>query len=601
MLTEKLALVHGRMLETATVAMLTVWLVSGCSDSSEKCENVMHPGVCGLLGMQVECIQDEHCCENKRCLENGLCGSDEECEKSDECPSGQICSSRGHCTTVCESDAECPVGHACARSACEHLVCGPEGDCPQNWEYVPGTLQCWPVGACPEGTIEGKCGLVGECVECNTDSDCESGERCTDLGECVAWVPCGDDDTCSTYDECGGDGLCRQRCFLQSECEARSLCVEGDYCFAERCNDSGSCKEGWSPIPGTLACGIESCTVFGFHEGACGMEGRCVDCVADADCEGELRCAEDGAVCSYIEDACDVNNDCKMLHERAICDNSQCEIPCDSIVNCPYGWICENGYCRTRSCGQDGICPADWSPIEGSLGCWYDPCSSVGQLPGACGLSGRCVECNVDEQCGQGICDDVGRCADGDCATDADCPADHRCVGRRCALDCSGDSDCGMGKVCDESSGVCVTVRCDESGWCSLWGWQPVAGSLSCEYRPCYWEPEKMPGVCGLSQQCVSCIEDLDCPVEEYCDRWGHCEPFHDCDDPMGSGCANFQTCKNSRCEIACLESADCGDAGTCDGGGACNFVRCARDGTCPPGWHVPGPSGSLGLVCLPD
>jgi len=557
--------------------------------------------VCGLSGAQVECLEDGQCCQGERCLDTGMCGQVAGCQENAECRPGEICSVRGDCARRCSGDAGCPVGHLCVQSACEHVACGLDGACPAGWEPVAGTLRCWPAGACPEGQVEGQCGLVGECVACNTDGDCGEGERCTELGECAAFEPCGAENRCSPGDVCTEGGLCRPGSLYQAWCENRSLLVEGGYCFAERCDAHGACPEGWVPVPGTLACAIEDCGDFGFRAGVCGLADRCVGCVSDRDCQGGLGCAEYKAECDLIEDYCGTDSECDFWPlERALCHDSHCEIPCQSIIECPYGSECSYGYCGTRACGQDGVCPDGWSPEAGTLHCILDPCSGLGLLTGACGLSGECVECNVDAECGQGICDELGRCQAGACAEDLDCPADQRCVERRCRLACVGDEGCGPGEVCDGAEGACVPVRCDAYGWCGRWGWQPVAGSLLCEYRPCYWRPEIMPGVCGLSQECVRCIEDVDCPAGEYCDRWGHCEPFHDCADPEGSGCANFQACRDGRCELACQDDLDCGD-GTCDASGACNFVRCTREGTCPPGWHAPGPHGSLGLICLPD
>jgi hypothetical protein len=106
---------------------------------------------------------------------------------------------------------------------------------------------------CSGGTMSGKCGLEGVCVDCIVDADCTgAGEVCAATGTCV--VP----KACTLSSDCDGaliceDGECQMHCVNDSDCYEGARC-DGTKCYTERCTEDGVCPEGWAQVHGTLAC-----------------------------------------------------------------------------------------------------------------------------------------------------------------------------------------------------------------------------------------------------------------------------------------------------------------------------------------------------------
>ena len=116
-----------------------------------------------------------------------------------------------------------------------------------------------PLACCPPGEKEGKCGLSGQCVECNSGADCAG--MCTTLGECIpeadvcqqfircmgaGSVECADDERCQW-------GYCRKACDSDSDCSYSENCGQG-VCMDLRCTSDGVCPEGSKPVKGSLSC-----------------------------------------------------------------------------------------------------------------------------------------------------------------------------------------------------------------------------------------------------------------------------------------------------------------------------------------------------------
>ncbi len=142
---------------------------------------------------------------------------------------------------------------------------------------------------CPDG-IEGRCGMRGVCVECNTsqdcydsfihspnrgpltssctsDDECDVGHVCMDticttprycsiFGECLSVLHCTVDDgpICPNGSICV-NYRCRSACQSDLDClDGVGRCVDQGYCSYERCSQSGNCPEGFESVKGTLAC-----------------------------------------------------------------------------------------------------------------------------------------------------------------------------------------------------------------------------------------------------------------------------------------------------------------------------------------------------------
>lgn len=112
-----------------------------------------------------------------------------------------------------------------------------------------------------------------------------------------------------------------------------------------------------------------------------------------------------------------------------------------------------------------------------------------GKIPGACGLSGECVECNTDHDCLYGI---GNTClSDGTCVEAYPCRDNYSCAGSlicaddgACSKPCENHEECNETERCNvygSNGGYCYKERCNAEGKCPN-GWESVKGSLNCHY-----------------------------------------------------------------------------------------------------------------------
>jgi len=205
-----------------------------------------------------------------------------------------------------ESQSGCPVempetGDTCSGEL--HCEYGDKTPCNDYWdchcsdgEFFCGWthLECWPdgghdgqdTGPCGDD-VEGQCGLIGQCVECNTHSDCPGGEHiirqidggasiCTTDSDCPENLLC-HDGICILVEFCSIHGECRSKCNEFGEacgsgeacvghqclpvCQTDSDCLDGagtchqdGHCVFERCSEEGICPTGFEPVEGKLVC-----------------------------------------------------------------------------------------------------------------------------------------------------------------------------------------------------------------------------------------------------------------------------------------------------------------------------------------------------------
>lgn len=578
-----------------------------CSDGSSRrdagdaggidggdCLHVVHNGVCGLNGLDVECLVDVHCCEGEYCTLEGRCLEEAVCAQ--ECPG--TCNSDGSCPIVCEIDDDCVDTQYCLDGLCEQPRCGVDGTCPLGFVPIEETLACEPVGnPCPNGLVQGECGLADQCVECIDSSDCAEG-FCDSNGQCSTTFECGVGVQCLPHEKCTEERQCEKACFTNQHCPTDQHCSNDHYCRFERCQKGIGCPPGWVEIPGSLNCSLSDCTAAGYVEGMCGLSGYCIECITDDDCV-RSECDLEGQCVVDANYQCQYDDDCP--DERMYCSAFTCVLPCRSDVDCYYGTKCSNGICETNRCDAQGECPEGWRSVPESLGCFYDPCPPEGLITAGCGLSGTCVECMVDEHCLDGICDLNGTCVDFECSVDVPCQdAGTACVDGRCLKGCLQDSDCEAEELCLQ--GACHPARCDQYGRCPGFGWKGDPGTLGCIYAPCA-GTDLLPGVCGARTQCVECLDDTDCEDDQLCTFFGSCRQLPACGPDTNKVCANYEVCVGDICYIACEDDFDCQyGAGVCLPERHCYFERCSRTGECPVGW-VPGTDATApgSLICVPE
>ena len=139
----------------------------------------------------------------------------------------------------------------------------------------------------------------------------------------------------------------------------------------------------------------------------CAGDGRCVECLQQADCGG-------ASICDAVSRAC---------LDR-----------CSSAADCGGDRLCApRGLCVR--CVTDADCG-----------------SSSGSGPGGGFCSpelDRCIECRSNIDCGGGTCSAEGECAE--CTTNAECrPDEPFCdVNRRECVECVTDAQCRPGTRCD--------------------------------------------------------------------------------------------------------------------------------------------------------
>ncbi len=188
--------------------------------------------VCAAQGAECGTV-DDVCGDPVNCP---TCGTDQVCDESDntcvECVSDSDCSSDKVCgdgTCVqCVSDYHCGgTGQVCDGNTCvcnesrtDAEVCSDQGaEC--------GTVDdvCGDPITCPSCSAGESCN-GNTCVECSSDNDCASNERCTN-GTCECVPDCafycdGESDGCGgTCPTCGTGEVC---CY--GTCETH----DGDYC-----------------------------------------------------------------------------------------------------------------------------------------------------------------------------------------------------------------------------------------------------------------------------------------------------------------------------------------------------------------------------------
>lgn len=188
---------------------------------------------------------------------------------------------------------------------------------------------------------------------------------------------------------------CVLPCKNNADCDRGSLCVAGE-CLLEWCPGNGTCSENWEPVAGSLYCRYGgSCSDQDLILGGCGLNGECVECFIDNQCDNGM-CSSWG---TCISSECDLDTDCNA---GARCISSKCSPPCVSQHDCGDSSIYDSGYCRKVLCTSSAQCDTwGWRPILGSLDCKYDPCPNSDLVPGVCGLEHQCVECIIDDDCGE--------------------------------------------------------------------------------------------------------------------------------------------------------------------------------------------------------
>jgi uncharacterized repeat protein (TIGR01451 family) len=338
------------------------------------------------------------------------------------CQSG-ACSVDGTCEPAggCEIDADCAAGSWCLESThtCTPKLANgtPVPTDPPHTNPVLNGMCTAGSGAlvCVSGVCDPKdneCGLAngdGTCTVANGPVVCRSGV-CSNSGVCL---PMG---SCNVDTDCSGGNWCNETAHMCTPKLANGTPVPSDpphtgptlngmctagagalVCVSGVCDPTDNkCGIANSDAPCTVATGPVVC-----RSGACSINGTCEPaggCNVDADCTAPNWCEESMHMC---------------MPQLA----NGTPVPTDP----PHTGPTLNGMCTAGA---------------GALVCQSGVCDPTDNKCGLANGDGTCTMANGGTVCRSGACDTTGVCIPpGGCAVDSDCP---------------------LGKWCDESMGACL-------------------------------------------------------------------------------------------------------------------------------------------------
>ena len=340
--------------------------------------------------------------------------------------------------TVCKEDADCgadfgcvtllnPGTKFCARKctessqclggfSCEDLSTDPKK--PAKHCILP-TWQCdgCAVTPCTGGDVCNykanppkciKAGIGKECGECKLDSECDVGFRCVKIGSAKACAP-----------ECNSKA-----------CPAKSTCtsfagVSGKVCAFQ----AAACCYGAQCTVGCTTCGAEKC-----------VGGKCVECLADADCKG--------GKCSLAEKSCVASGACAddkpIKLATGVCVACTNDSHCAGSKTGPKCNLASNT-CEQKSASNEcAVCKDPYPACVEQNGQW------------------SCVECKTDDDCktkNAGTCSAKTYTCSGTIGTGTG-PDKGTC---KADSDCNNAGTTSFDLACDVPTGLCYDAKgkCD--------------------------------------------------------------------------------------------------------------------------------------------
>jgi hypothetical protein len=258
---------------------------------------------------------------------------------------------------------------------------------------------------------------------------------------------------------------------------------------------------------------------------------------------------------------------------------------CQSDLDCPEFTRCETsrGLCLCRDdnacdgtefCNLAGFCQERLECLNN------DDCRTAENPNGMCDVnSGGCVtlsatlQCTRDSQCGFGNVCQANVCQPG-CRENGDCPLGQPCFEGTCDRTpgaCNEPSYCEFGQLCDLTSRQCVNHPARDQ-LCSACG--PT--SLSCP-EDCLIDSSVAPTPCTNNTECErGTCEGRPCFSNNDCAGGGN--------TCVGAGIFTPGTCSNRTCQAFFCGASGCDASNPCPRGYACNSLVTVGEERCTIG-----------------
>jgi len=547
-------------------------------------------------GTPVDCDDGVACTIDDCDPSTGVCShtpDDSLCDNSLFCDGAEFCDPTLDCQSGTAPD--CDDGVGCTGDSCDEAndtcVNAPNDANCDNGQFCDGAETCDSVNDCQPGTppncndgvscTEDSCDEANDtCVNAPNDANCDNGQFCDGAETCDAVNDCQlgtspdcDDGVGCTDDSCDEINDACVNTANDANCDDSVFCNG-----AETCDLVNDCQPGFDPCPGQVcveaAQGCTDCVVASDCDDGVFCNGfeLCVSVAGGMGCVAGLDPCDDGLNCTL--DACDEINGCTNAPDDSRCsDGNVCngiEI-CDAAVGCLPG--------TPLDC--DDTIPCTSEECDPVTGCLFTPDHA------ACD---DFIFCNGPEECSTAFGCVPGLPPTCDPATPLCSTLVDRCV------ECELDSDCGSviatvgGAYCDPVTFTCVAClensHCDDGLACN--------GLETCQANTCI---SGMPVDCDDSFACTTdtCVEPggscLHTPVDSICDNGDVCDGQERCDLSVGCvpgtalNCIDGVSCTDDSCDAqtGCVNTpndAHCDNSVACDGVETCDATLDCLPGT---------------------
>jgi len=351
--------------------------------------------------------------------------------------------------------------------------------------------------------------------------------------------------------------------------------------------------------------------------------GKCVECLASADCTGGKWCSPlrkcVPAICSapgcagkavfpcksdgsgyQVEPACDDENPCTDNGcEGGKCAHAANAAACDDDNSCTENDKCVGGKCTggTTKCDDGNDCTND--SCNATNGCVYtagmggcddgNVCTKIDQCAGGACVGGTPQQCDDNNACTDDFCDPTAGCKASPnsnvCDDNNQCTDKDFCIGGVCK---------GNASMCDDGK-LCTDDGCDPSGGCKY-----TPNTVPCnDNNPCTEGDKCKSGSCigGKSKACDdgnicttdSCSKVSGCKHTNnttYCNDGNACTSSDKCYYGKCKGstkkCNDYKSCTNDSCDKTkgCVykpHTLPCDDGDKCTSGDVCKDGKCTK------------------------